>query len=99
MSQLQDVAFYKIIENTLSCFLFNRNEYELGSGDHLIVSWDIQSEVSANDWIGLFHAGRIFISLGATLCSRLSYSVYTCFVIRCLNIAIYVVHDRNYIHY
>ncbi len=45
------------------CLVFssdNRNEYELGSGDHLIVSWDIQSEVGANDWIGLFHSGKLY---------------------------------------
>ena len=47
-------------------FYFSRYEYVVGSGDHLIVSWDIQSDVSANDWIGLFLAGEYTFFLHKT---------------------------------
>ena len=41
-----------------SSLTVDREEYVLGSGDKVIVLWDIQEDVTSNDWIGLFLVGE-----------------------------------------
>ncbi|KAI0239106.1 E3 ubiquitin-protein ligase HECW2 [Lamellibrachia satsuma] len=41
-----------------SSLTVDREEYVLGSGDKVTVSWDIQEDVSSTDWIGLFLVGE-----------------------------------------
>ena len=41
-----------------SSLTVDREEYVLGSGEKVTVSWDIQEDVSSSDWIGLFLVGE-----------------------------------------